>query len=291
MRKLIFLFIICLLLLPTLIVKGQKKNDWTEENLRGKVKSKNEVQYRAIDSAGEIYKGQISSRLFTLYDTNGNKTEEIFYGTDDILKFNSTYKYDNNRNLIERRYHYYPDSTQDHKLTFKYNEKGYNIEYNYTKFSNLNNKTTFKFDSKGKQIESNEYDSEGRLNRRLFYKYNDKGNLEELNFYDLEIIRNQDTEYTYDSFEGRQTFKYDSKGNKIQENYYYSDNKLHYQNNYKYDNNGNEILINVCKQFDKSPSYTWSSKYTFDKKENWTQRMMYFKGKLGWIVLRQIEYY
>ena len=45
--------------------KSEKKNDLTEENLKGKVKSIKETLYEAVDKFGQIEKGNVLYDAFT----------------------------------------------------------------------------------------------------------------------------------------------------------------------------------------------------------------------------------
>ena len=93
--------------------QSEKKNDLTEENLKGKVKSIKETTYEAVDKFGQIEKGDIlvdSSAVYTddgrfkIYNEKGNKIEENWYDSDGSLYEKHTYKYeyDKNNNWTQR---------------------------------------------------------------------------------------------------------------------------------------------------------------------------------------------
>ena len=136
--------------------KSEKKNDLTEENLKGKVKSIKENTYEAVEKFGKIEKGN------------------VFY---DGFSSPSTIIYNEKRDKIEQN-NYNSDSRLDSKTTYKYDEKGNNIEKNnYYSDGSLNYKTTYKYDEKGNKIEENWYDSDGSLYEKHTYKYEyDKNN-------------------------------------------------------------------------------------------------------------------
>ncbi len=194
--------------------QSKKKNDLTEENLKGKVKSIKETTYEAVDKFGQIEKGNVFYDRFSLlfnspftiiYNEKGNKIEKNYYNSDGSLKSKTTYKYD---------------------------EKGNNIEENiYGSDGSLKSKTTYKYDKKGNNIEENTYDSDSRLNFKATYKYNEKGNIIEKNYYDSDGRLNF-----------KATYKYDKKGNNIEYNICYSDGSLDkttYKYKYEYDKNNN----------------------------------------------------
>ena len=108
--------------------QSEKKNDLTEENLKGKVKSIKETTYKAIEKFGQIEKGDVlvdSSAVYTddgrfkIYNEKGNKIEENRYDSDGSLDFKDTYKYDEKGNKIEIN-NYNSDGRLDSKTTYKY---------------------------------------------------------------------------------------------------------------------------------------------------------------------------
>ena len=123
------------------------ENDWTEENLKGKVKSYSEFTYEAEERFGKIEKGERDFCFFLKksYDEKGNKIEENRYYSDGRCRYKYTYKYDEKGNIIEKN---------------TYNSDG-RLEYKYT----------YKYDEKGNKIEENSYDSDGRLDPKWTYKY------------------------------------------------------------------------------------------------------------------------
>ena len=139
--------------------QSEKKNDLTEENLKGKVKSITENTYEAVDKFGQIEKGDVlvdSSAVYTddgrfkIYNEKGNKIEENYYNSNGRLYSKTTYKYDEKGNMIEDNFYDSDDGSLIYKNTYKYDEKG-NI------------------------IEENHYDSNGRLDSKYTYEY-DKNN-------------------------------------------------------------------------------------------------------------------
>ena len=165
--------------------QSEKKNDLTEENLKGKVKSITENTYEAVDKFGQIEKGDVlvdSSAVYTddghfkIYNEKGNKIEENYYNSNGSLIYKNTYKYDEKGNKIEENY-YNSNGRLYSKTTYKYDEKGNIIEKNNYDSNDLFNKTTYKYDEKGNTIEINNYNSDGRLDSKYTYKYKyDKNN-------------------------------------------------------------------------------------------------------------------
>ena len=103
--------------------KSEKKNDLTEENLKGKVKSIKETLYEAVDKFGQIEKGNVLYDAFTfpftIYDEKGNNIEENHYDSDGRLSYKYTYKYDEKGNTIEQNI-YYHGSRPAENYSYKY---------------------------------------------------------------------------------------------------------------------------------------------------------------------------
>ena len=165
--------------------QSEKKNDLTEENLKGKVKSITENTYEAVNKFGQIEKGDVlvdSSAVYTddgrfkIYNEKGNKIEENYYNSNGSLIYKNTYKYDEKGNKIEENY-YNSNGRLYSKTTYKYDEKGNMIEDNFydSDDGSLIYKNTYKYDEKGNIIEENHYDSNGRLDSKYTYEY-DKNN-------------------------------------------------------------------------------------------------------------------
>ena len=131
MKKIILVILSVLCLVSC--KQSEKKNDLTEENLKGKVKSIKETPYEAVDKFGQIEKGNVLYDNFifpfTIYDEKGNKIEENHYDSDGNLSSKDTYEYDEKGNNIERNW-YDSDGSLNYKYTYKYDEKGNMIEYN-----------------------------------------------------------------------------------------------------------------------------------------------------------------
>lgn len=123
--------------------QSEKKNDLTEENLKGKVKSITENTYEAVEKFGQIEKGDVlvdSSAVYTddgrfkIYNEKGNKIEENYYNSNGSLIYKNTYKYDEKGNIIEEN-HYDSNGRLDSKYTYEYDKNNnwtQRIEYKNT---------------------------------------------------------------------------------------------------------------------------------------------------------------
>tara|TARA_B100000427_G_C15087117_1_gene411089 strand:+ start:66 stop:452 length:387 start_codon:yes stop_codon:yes gene_type:complete len=93
MKKLLSLFIVGFLLFG-FSQKEEKKADWKKDNLKGKVKSVTETQYRSVEKFGEVQKDSLRRKETRKYDDNGNGTEYAKYNSDGSLKYKMTFKYE-----------------------------------------------------------------------------------------------------------------------------------------------------------------------------------------------------
>ena len=76
------------------------ENDWTRDNIQGKVLSYSEFSYEAENRFGNIEKGE-RNRQFSIgtdhqikYDEKGNEIEYNRYNSDGSLDYKFTYKYE-----------------------------------------------------------------------------------------------------------------------------------------------------------------------------------------------------
>ena len=99
-----------------------KKNDWTEMNLKGKAKSLKEITYEGVEKGDEIQKGEVSFSDTSIFNQQGNKIEENYY--------NYIHNYDDKGNEIEQNNYNADVSIISGKLTYKYDDKGNKIERN-----------------------------------------------------------------------------------------------------------------------------------------------------------------
>ena len=117
MKKLTYLF---LALIIVACGNETKKNDLTESNLYGKVKSLTSKEYEVIEKFGEITKGEILYRNYKVkYDDKGDETESSSYNSDGSLVFKTIYEYDDKGNETESS-RYNSDGSLDFKNTYEY---------------------------------------------------------------------------------------------------------------------------------------------------------------------------
>ena len=242
------------------------ENDWTRDNLQGKVMSYSEFSYEAKERFGNIEKGErILIRWYRdlghlplcnqgKYAENGNRTEENWYKLDGSLDKKKTYEYGEKGNRIEENM-YNSDGSLDSKKTYEYDEKGNRIEENWYKLDgSLSHKRKYNYDEKGYKIELYVYRSDGRAELVETYKYDKKGNKIECIGCGWDMTA---TGYN-------ETHKYDEKGNIIEYKGILDNGFLHFKQSYEYE---------------------------FDKQGNWIKQIEFLDGIPTYILERQYGYY
>jgi hypothetical protein len=190
-----FLFISC--------SREKVKNSLSEQNLNGKVKSMTVTTF-PVDESGKIIDSSFLAKTSYMYDSHGNKIEEI---------------------------HYYPDSASD-LITFKYDLGGKKVEKRWLDTNDeLDHLATFRYDKKGHKIEKRWSEKNGSLMKKVTYSYDKNGNKtsEEI----ISII---------DSMSERRTFVFDNRHNLVEEIRYNSDDSIPHRYSYRYlefDKSGN----------------------------------------------------
>lgn len=192
-------------------MKYKFENDWTKDQLKGKIKSYSESEYILLDDVSAI-ENDIGSRnrpwirqTNKNYDTKGNVIRETNYDSAGRLSFEIYQCFNEMGNLIEKIKKDITDTI--YRETYLYGKNGVINEYYFYKAQDLtySYKDIFGYDYKGNLIERKSYNFNGTLKRELKYEYDQERNLIEL----------QDDDYSIDSF-SRTSSKYDDKGNRIE---------------------------------------------------------------------------
>lgn len=265
-----------------------RKNDLKEMSLNGRVKLITEVFYDAKENNGTIVKGEIQKSNSTLFDKQGKIIEENSYTSDGSLSSKTECQYNDKGNLTEgdgygpsgnlyskATYEYndkgkiteqncYNENASSYsitKITYQYDELGYNIEkdeyrldgtvqvykykydfdgnevedkYNYLS-DGRHNGCSKQYNNKGWLTEEQEYDLNGNYVSQTFYQYNEQGNLTEAYSTELDT-----SSYTYHKFH---SYRYDDMNNLTEETSYNLDSSIRWRSNcqYEYDIHNNWI--------------------------------------------------
>lgn len=125
MQKILLLFL-SFLLFAFHSTEHKTKNDWAEQNLKGKVKSISENEYNAVQKSHKIKKGASTGSESYVFNEMGNMTEQNIYNPDGTLFSNFTCTYDGNGNKIEQNR--FTNGVLFRKSTFTFDENGNIIE-------------------------------------------------------------------------------------------------------------------------------------------------------------------
>jgi hypothetical protein len=160
--------------------------------------------------------GSLNNRSTCIYNNKGLRTHYIRYDAGGMAYDSIRYEYDNKGNLVE-------ENSFEDEAKYYYDNNGNRIGDNHYDPYDMNSimgipkiKITYKYDQKGNQIEKNrtEHDEDlGDTQDTWTYKYDDKGNIIEVK-----------TSFILDS--PRITYKYDLAGNVIEENHYQQNGML-----------------------------------------------------------------
>lgn len=249
------------------------------------IKVLTESRYSAINTNGEVVKGDLLSKSVKRYNEDGNILEYLSYGNNGFQKDNEislldnlTYKYDERGYLTEIL------SQVEHimapsKWVYKNDRYGYEVEMNaYFKDGSLSYKSTSKYDAKGNMVEQNW--NEGKETSKQICTYDTENNLIERNeYYNGSEISSLQT-----------TYKYDDKGNATEFMAVNANVHFYTRETYEYDAKGNKIAIT---SYDTSGKASAISNYKYinlDSAGNWGRQDCYLNGVIDWIAEREIEY-
>lgn len=257
-------------------VNKELKNDWTEDGLKGKVKTVIEITKDSfcINSQGNYIGNQVEIQgAKIIYDESGNILEKNGYNSEGNLDYKLVFNYDENGNKIEAIcYNSFGHSFG--KTTYKYDKHGNMIKKNnYNSEGSLDDKSIYKYDMHGNMIEKNDYNSNGSLDNKVTYKYDWKGNIIKGKLYDS------------NGLVSKFGYKYYKNGNMKELILYDLNDKIQYR--IKYDENGNEIEKFYFSN--RLPDETY--KYEYDEQKNWTKRRDLSQPLHKKVTEREYQYY
>ncbi len=296
------------LLMPALF-KGSK--DLIQENLKGKIKTITESNFKVISKFGEFKKGDALDTKVSKYNEKGNKIEEEYndyvfnnqnrhvleynannyiitstnYNPDNTIATKMIIKYDD-RNRIEEMSSYTRDGVLLTKSKLSYDKetfKNYDIR-EYSANGTLSTKYSGKLDKNNNQIEWCTYEQTGSINIKEIFDYDSASRLLEKRVYQQGQI-----------YLGKTTFEYDTKGKSTVQSEYDSSGVIMQKYSSKYDDN-KQLIEWVSENTMDSTSQKVHYQYTYDKFDNWTTRTIFHYNALGDKVVtnmteRLIEYY
>ncbi len=198
--------------------------------------------------------GVLQTRGIYKYDDKGNNIEYIGYNADGSIKFIINSQYDKNGCKIEETILNKNDSILNGKNTYKYDDKGNQIEFKFfNPYGIQDNSTISKYDEMGNQIETEMVDSDGRLLLRIVSEYDSLGNQIETDMLEPDGRLRSKAISTYD--------------------------EMNYKNAYVEYNSDGKI------------GFEMANEYRYDKNKNWIHQIVYFNKKPITYIEREIEYY
>ncbi|HXK50492.1 MAG TPA: hypothetical protein PKW56_08495 [Clostridiales bacterium] len=252
---LILLIISCALLA---IQNPLNKNDLTELQLKGKVKSVEE-----INDCHEI----------TIFNKFGNPVKKIFYNKDDAIHGYQIFSYDDKGNRISSE-EYDSKENQVFKRIYYYNDKNELVKENWFKSDTLNGGWNYKYNEQGGLAEWNAFDQKSNIIQKIAeYEYNESGEL---------IILN---EYSGGKLSYVHKYTYDEKGNEIVHRMDF----IHEKNRYATETKTFDISGNVIKiEYSDSKGLSSSSVINYDQNDNVVRQESYKSGEI--IIVKNTNY-
>lgn len=309
MKRIITTFLLLQTLFSTINAQDFK-NTLEKEKLKGKVKSIEDVLYKATGSSADLQKGERRGTYNKTFDKKGNITEDKFSEKFLDNKNGKTfaYDYDRDENILKETafessgsvwYIYSFEYNKKGDRTKKMVEKGYGeggyetyaydskrdriemVDHRYQSALNtyVKNVTIYKFayDTKGRLVEKIEYKGDYE-SKKSNYKYDDNGN------------RIQHLLYYGGKLAAKYVFKYDNKKNNIEKLEFDANEKLKSRDVFKYDSKNN--LVEEYIYFGDRERFSNLTKREFDSQGNWIKSVeFYAENKAESLTERSIIYY
>ena len=269
MNKLILIFCI----LTTNILFGQNPLD--SERFNGDVKSVVQNEFVAKGENDNINKGESidCSILKILFDKYRKIVKKEYCEMDILISYE--YKFDSSRNIIERT------NFSEHDRKYEYDNEGNLIQKLMFDSEGLMGYWAYKYDNKGNRVERTGYLSDDFVERWIM-RYNDNGQL--VTEYMVDEV--PDTIPTYMV----KTFEYDNEGRLMSLISTDPDTQVNAIDRFEY-NDKNDLIKHYSKNnFQRGTKETITYKYTYDRNNNWTQRIEFMNGNPTKISERKIEY-
>lgn len=228
-------------------------NAQLDEKIYGKVKSIRITDYRAknIDSKDIKIKEKLAYHIIN-YNNNGQKVEENSNYYNKRSNTKTIYIYNNQNNLSEQIT--YEGNILSKKINYQYNDKNQIIVETIVITDEVEiQKVIYKYDNNGNKIEGLYYIDEKLDDKFLYTYHNNYKTIKEYSSY-------KNGEYKHESI-----YEYNEKGNLTK-----------------------DIYIDYNINMDIKVEYKYIK---YDKKDNWTERILFLNGFIDTFSKREIEYY
>jgi hypothetical protein len=283
-------------------------NNLKETDLKGEVRALAETVFRIDSGPEEIENGAIISKSIHYFNRDGKAIEDKYLSPDGTQRGRTTYKYDENENLI-LKIDLDHSGALEYSETYKYDPDGKEIERNgirppnsqwsiviyYDANGNLRkssydklvksqtNRILFQYDQKGNKIEEKNFGTENKLISRRVNIFNENGNMTRSDLFDSK-----------DTLLLRTNFKYDRSGNITEEMQENSRPGFGMVRTFNYDEKGN--LLKETLSYGQSRTIYTFNYFSYDKQGNWHVKAESFSspntGEVNTIITeRVIGYY
>jgi YD repeat-containing protein len=263
------------------------KNDWTKDNLNGKVKSCKLVSFEVAPGLETIQKGDrkwpysFQSDKKESYNEKGFKTITILYNPVSNAPSTLRYVYSyNDQGFIIEKNEKFDDQSNSYRFTYVYDDAGNLLEeYYYESDSIATTKYVYEYDEKGNRIGSKTYEPLDSLTHRRIFKYDGLQRRIETTLKDAEnnILR-------------KWWFTYDKNNNLIEQKEYSGSNESTTKTTFKYDKFGNTTET-VFYDAEDEVELKFNYEYTYDTNGNWVKRVYSKNDVPSFILERIMEYY
>ena len=233
---------------------SEKKTDRENHGLVGLVHSVRVQIAQFSEKDGEWVEGPRKMHRMSVYDREGNMTDDAWYREDGSLGYERAYRYNADGNLTEEGLLDFDGSLKErHAIT--YDSKGSKIEEAWYRGDGSRlNRTTFAYNAKNKISEEVHYNEYGAVYSRRVYKYDAKGNMREMAYYRSD-----------GSLDYKWVQSHDDKGNMIERLHYDGAGEIESQHLLSYDGNGKPLEETM---YDARGSLMSKTVHTYDPKGN-----------------------
>jgi hypothetical protein len=273
--KTTFIFLTIALLGSSMYSKGQ---DWTSDQLMGKVRSLKET-HRKMDASMLFNKNSTIYHCFKkVYNTQGKLLERTDYFSNGKMSARMTYAYDHTGKLIEVKSY---DTTDLNPIVVNHfepmnNRSGTEVLHPDDSTSDY---YTYQYDEQGNLLAYKMYHAQGELMYMTLKKYDDKNHVLEM------------AQYGFDeSLVFKITYAYDAQGNLITQTEYDADETFITQKFCTYNDKGLVIEEGVYEE-DGSLYRKSNFEYVFDAQSNWVKATNLIDGSPNFTMEREIEYF
>jgi hypothetical protein len=208
------------------------KTEVERDELRGKVKVLRQDEYFPGDSEGIIGERTGENSYSFSFNKDGEKTKEIFYDNEGLIKVVSEYMFSNDGRKSFKKMVDGNDSPVS-SCEYKYYDSERIIRYNITDYKEkIKYYSESKFDDEGNEILDATYSSDGQKIKSSKFTYVKGRKIRHL------LMDHLDTPFAIGEY------KYNDKGDAVKEIFYTGNNLLFevYTNEYTYDEKGNWIM-------------------------------------------------